>query len=61
LDAISCALPRRPTALSALSAFSLMSANALWCAIMFQACRRDCAAMRTFSSAEAFGKILVIW
>ena len=28
---------------------------------MFQPCRRDCAAMRTFSSAVAFGMMLVIW
>ena len=27
---------------------------------MFQPCRRDCAAMRTFSSAEALGRMLVI-
>ena len=40
---------------------SLMSAKALWCEIMFQACRRDCAAMRTFSSTVAFGRMLVIW
>jgi len=28
---------------------------------MFQPWRRDCAAMRTFSSAVAFGRMLVIW
>ncbi len=28
---------------------------------MFQPCRRDCAAMRTFSSVVAFGRMLVIW
>ena len=28
---------------------------------MFQAWRRDCAAMRTFSSTVAFGRMLVIW
>ena len=28
---------------------------------MLQPCRRDCAAMRTFSSVVAFGRMLVIW
>ena len=28
---------------------------------MLQACRRDCAAMRTFSSTVALGRMLVIW
>src|SRR5690242_15902014 len=28
---------------------------------MFHECRRDCAAIRTFSNTVAFGRILVIW
>ena len=54
-------LAEQADGISAASAFSLMSAKALWCEIMFQPWRRDCAAMRTFSSAVALGRILVIW
>ena len=45
---------------SAFSAFSFMSVKEPQWRIIFQACRRDCAATRTFSSAVAFGRMLVI-
>ena len=40
---------------------SMMSRRSAWCVNMLQACRRDWAAMRTFSSVVALGRMLVIW
>src|ERR1044071_8115568 len=39
----------------------MMSLSARWCENRFQLCRRDWAAIRTFSSTLAFGRMLVIW
>ena len=44
-----------------LRALSMMSVKALWWVSMLQPCRRDWAAMRTFSSVVALGRMLVIW
>ena len=39
----------------------MISRYARWWISMFQPCRRDCAAIRTFSSALELGRMLVIW
>ena len=52
---------RRPTDSSTASALSMMSRKSRWWVSMLQPCRRDCAAMRTFSSVVALGRMLVIW
>src|SRR5262245_56418702 len=61
LAASSSALSRRPTESSTALALSMMSVKASWWVSMLHACRRDCAAIRTFSSVVALGRMLVIW
>src|SRR6266446_6538955 len=61
LAASSYALSERPIAASTASAFSMMSRYPRWWAKRLHPCRRDWAAIRTFSSVVALGRMLVIW
>ena len=61
LAASSSSLSPSPTDSSTAWARSITSVNARWWRRRLQECRRDWAAMRTFSSTVAPGRILVIW
>ncbi len=61
LAASSSSLSSRPTDFSTAFALSMMSRKSAWWVNMLQLWRRDWAAMRTFSSVVALGRMLVIW